>query len=228
MHSQFTCSGRLLGQPCRNTGSDRSKRIECRASARAAPALKEWAPLIEALGHGQQTLLFRKGGIKEPLFKPPTETFLLFPTQFHTDSKLLKPEAQHAFSNACNFDPKAQQQLSFPFAAQITGAWTTMDTNVLPAVQPLHICAPGFLENRLRWRAAQPLTILELRVMRCANVDGLGACLKCQFRRHHCWGVIHGGSIDTFVQALASRRFRPSRRVLGLLFMGRRTRTRVV
>ncbi len=36
-------------------------------------------------------MLFRKGGIKEPTFRPEAGTFLLFPTAFHTDQQLLKP-----------------------------------------------------------------------------------------------------------------------------------------
>lgn len=35
--------------------------------------------------------MFRKGGIKEPTFRPEAGTFLLFPTAFHTDQQLLKP-----------------------------------------------------------------------------------------------------------------------------------------
>lgn len=36
-------------------------------------------------------VLFRKGGIKEPTFRPEAGTFLLFPTAFHTEQQLLKP-----------------------------------------------------------------------------------------------------------------------------------------
>lgn len=36
-------------------------------------------------------VLFRKGGIKEPTFKPEAKEFLLFPTSFHTEVPLLKP-----------------------------------------------------------------------------------------------------------------------------------------
>lgn len=35
--------------------------------------------------------LLRKGGIKEPVFRPPGRRFLLFPTSFHTNTDLLKP-----------------------------------------------------------------------------------------------------------------------------------------
>jgi hypothetical protein len=52
------------------------------------PALKEWAPTCAAISTGEQTILLRKGGIKEPTFKPIARDFLLFPTSFHTDAEV--------------------------------------------------------------------------------------------------------------------------------------------
>lgn len=52
--------------------------------------VQEWSVAVKALGAGEQTVLFRKGGIREPLFKPESKEFLLFPTGFHTDQQLLK------------------------------------------------------------------------------------------------------------------------------------------
>lgn len=34
---------------------------------------------------------------------------------------------------------------------------------MLQALDALHVWGPGFLEHRLRWRAQQPITVLELR-----------------------------------------------------------------
>lgn len=53
-------------------------------------------------------VLFRKGGIKEPSFTPEATTFLLFPTSFHTNQQLLKPEVAERYAevrlaaNACS------------------------------------------------------------------------------------------------------------------------------
>ena len=38
-------------------------------------------------------VLFRRGGIREPRFRIQSKQFLLFPTAFHTEEHLLKPEA---------------------------------------------------------------------------------------------------------------------------------------
>lgn len=40
-------------------------------------------------------ILLRKGGIREPTFRPASGAFFLFPTAFHTDAELLKPAARN-------------------------------------------------------------------------------------------------------------------------------------
>ena len=55
------------------------------------PALKEWAPLCAAISSGRQTLLLRKGGLRDKGFQLPEQSarFLLLPTSFHSDQQLL-------------------------------------------------------------------------------------------------------------------------------------------
>ena len=60
-------------------------------------ALKEWAALVAALGEGKQTVLLRKGGIREGPFKAPASSFYLFPTSFHSEGRLLRPDAETAY-----------------------------------------------------------------------------------------------------------------------------------
>ncbi|GAB4817984.1 hypothetical protein N2152v2_005030 [Parachlorella kessleri] len=111
-------------------------------------------------------VLLRKGGIREPTFKPDAREFLLFPTAFHTDAQLLKPAAAEKYAKEAAFDPKAQPELEFSVLARLTGAWTTCDPRILQVLDGLHIWGPEFLEARLKWRARQPITILELRAYR--------------------------------------------------------------
>jgi hypothetical protein len=49
-------------------------------------------------------IIFRKGGIREPAFRPKEEDFYLFPNSFHADDALLKPGAAARFSkvSACH------------------------------------------------------------------------------------------------------------------------------
>jgi hypothetical protein len=128
-------------------------------------ALKEWAPAVKALSsNGDQTILLRKGGIKDPTFKTKAQSFLLFPTAFHTNATLLKPEYQTKYQPECEIDPKENEFLELDCIAQVTGQWKTNDAQkVLEALDPLHMYSPDFLDARLRWKPTQPLTILELR-----------------------------------------------------------------
>jgi hypothetical protein len=61
---------------------------------------------------------------------------------------------------------KEVEQLPLQYYAEVTGAWTTKDPQVLNVLEPLHVYAEGFLETRLKWRAKEPLTLLELRCYR--------------------------------------------------------------
>ncbi|GLC35562.1 hypothetical protein PLESTB_000193600 [Pleodorina starrii] len=130
---------------------------------RVRKALKEWAPTIEAIGHGEQTVLFRKGGIKEPTFRPEATTFLLFPTSFHTDQQLLKPGVAERYTQAMKLEPKSESVLCLPYVAQVTGAWTTYDPQVLPVLDEFHVWTEQLLDARLKWRPKQPITVMELR-----------------------------------------------------------------
>jgi hypothetical protein len=85
-----------------------------------------------------------------------------------TPVQLLKPAAAQRYAAETRYDPRAQPRLSFATAARVTGAWTTFDPAVLQLLDELHAWAPGFLENRLRWRPRQPITVLEVRAYRLA------------------------------------------------------------
>ena len=148
-------------RPRLNFRSQRKLRLCC--AANTVPALKAWAPVCSALGDGLQTVLLRKGGIREPTFTPKFPAFLLLGTGYHTNSLLLKEEDQDRYQKECESDPKTQPTLVFDCVAEITGAWATTDPAVLMALEPLHIYGPDFLEARFGWRPTQPLTVMELR-----------------------------------------------------------------
>ena len=94
---------RQASSPCSHLKRDLvlakcSSYIDNRLRSNASIALKEWAALVAAIGDGKQTILLRKGGIREGAFKPPSSSFYLFPTSFHSEGRLLKPCAEQAYS----------------------------------------------------------------------------------------------------------------------------------
>uniref|UniRef100_A0A7S0UU72 Uncharacterized protein n=1 Tax=Polytomella parva TaxID=51329 RepID=A0A7S0UU72_9CHLO len=128
--------------------------------------LKEWSVVIGALLSGEQNILFRKGGIKEPVFKPIAKKFLLFPTSFHSEQKLLKSHVEASYPQELKFDPKAVDIIPVEAYAEVTGAWTTTDPSVVESLSSYHITTNAVLESRLKWKKKQPITILELRIFR--------------------------------------------------------------
>lgn len=126
-------------------------------------ALKEWSVTISALAAGEQTVLFRKGGIREPKFRPQSSEFLLFPTAFHTQADLLKPGVAERYQQELQLEPRQVPVLSLGTFARVTGAWTTLDPSVVSALDALHVCTQAFVDTRLKWRKSQPITVLELR-----------------------------------------------------------------
>ena len=55
---------------------------------------KDWSLVCAALGHGRQSIILRKGGIAEGRdgFRFKHERFFLFPTQFHQQAEMIRPE----------------------------------------------------------------------------------------------------------------------------------------
>ena len=74
-------------------------------------AFKEWAVIVDALGHGGQILILRKGGISEGRggFAVEHPRFLLFPTLFHQQRESVIPSAQTRFDAIASGFPPADQ-----------------------------------------------------------------------------------------------------------------------
>lgn len=143
----------------------------CRATAgrdaSTAPgvgkALKEWAPVCEALGTGDQTLTFRKGGIREAHFAPRAKQFFLFPTSFHTHRGLLQGWAVEKHGQFLDYE--LGEKVTLSYVANITGAWTTYEgESLLERTKELHVWNEEMLYTRLRWKPSVAITVLELQV----------------------------------------------------------------
>jgi CDP-diacylglycerol--glycerol-3-phosphate 3-phosphatidyltransferase len=78
------------------------------------PAFKEWEAIVEALGHGAQIIILRKGGIAEGRqgFQAKHPKFWLFPTAYHQQWEKTKPELTRFLA------PNAVRAATDPIALQ--------------------------------------------------------------------------------------------------------------
>lgn len=134
-------------------------------------ALKEWGAVVAALAAGKQTVIFRKGGLKDggKGFKLQATSFALFPTVFHPNEVEKKgfrnnADAVNDFIGVPTPDMKQGESVPITVTAQVTGAWVTHDQAVLDALSDHHVWTRDVLASRLAWKPATPITVLELRV----------------------------------------------------------------
>jgi hypothetical protein len=127
-------------------------------------ALKEWAVTCEALARGRQVLVLRKGGIGEKRFQIPHRAFFLFPTHLHQRPELVSPEWREALAGPLS-RREEPERLALPAYARVHSAHAVTDPAAVEALDPLHVLALDYAEERLRWRRTQPLWAVVLRVL---------------------------------------------------------------
>ena len=146
-------------------------------------AFKEWAVIIDALGRGEQILIFRKGGISEGLggFQIEHPEFLLFPTLFHQQRESVLPAAQNRFDEIAKTFP-TPDVLRLEFFARVVD-WRNLDS--LAAAERLrgeHCWRDQVVAERFDWGKSKNIFALAVRVFRLAkpvelpNLPGYGGC----------------------------------------------------
>jgi len=115
-------------------------------------ALKEWASVIAALGRGEQIVLIRKGGIADPKFGLESESFYLFPTNFHEGGGQ-PPEGG------------GQPPSAVPIShwCEVVKTWEIRDLEVLLRLEPLVVFDRQTLETRYRFRPDQAVHVIAVR-----------------------------------------------------------------
>lgn len=129
-------------------------------------ALKEWAVAVDALADGKTIMLLRKGGIREASgrFRIEQQQVWLYPTVEHQKPELLKPEyATRVAPVPSGWHP---QQVTIQAWADITHVFQVNGAKAIAAVSPFHVWNDRFVSDRLKWKPAQPLYVLLLRVYR--------------------------------------------------------------
>lgn len=132
------------------------------------PALKEWASAIQALEHGRQIMVMRKGGIVEETkhFELKSPAFYLYPTYEHQRKELIKSSDQsYVEESLAEWVPEAST-VRITSYAEVTQDLEIRDQGMLDRLLEYHMWTADFAESRLKWKKKDPLHVLILRVYR--------------------------------------------------------------
>ena len=130
-------------------------------------ALKEWAIVVEALASGEQLLLLRKGGIRDPkgAFQLEHREFLLYPTWEHQSEKTLervRPEFLERYQSLLD-QPHAPTSVLLKIYGGVAYVGEIRDPSQLQGLEKYHIWTPQFLKERMEYRPQAPTLVVVLR-----------------------------------------------------------------
>ena len=153
-------------------------------------AMKEWGAIVAALEAGEQTIVFRKGGLRDGDggFELVARHFALFPTAYHPSERITEAtplrERARAFMETPTPDMKNGDAVPVTLIAECTGAWVTKDASVFEKLAAHHAWTPELLSARMKWKPEAPITILELRVKKLADEDAALTTLPPDVERY--------------------------------------------
>ena len=130
-------------------------------------AFKEWAVSCEALGRGEQVMIFRKGGIKEKgrVFTMEHPSFFLYPTFEHQDADSIKASWHPLLREAMAAKPELGS-VRLSTWAQVDEAWALDSMEPVLRQADNHIYSEQSVRERWEWQSSKPLWLLLLRVYR--------------------------------------------------------------
>ena len=128
-------------------------------------AFKEWAIIVDALAHGDQILILRKGGISEERggFRMEHPSFFLFPTLFHQQRESVTAEAQARYDQIAPHFPPPELVRIDCFAE--VAAWRQLDSlSAAEALRGQHCWRDEVVVDRFDWGRAKNIFALAVRV----------------------------------------------------------------
>jgi CDP-diacylglycerol--glycerol-3-phosphate 3-phosphatidyltransferase len=147
-----------------------AKAEETAPPAPVQPAFKEWEAIVEALGHGAQIIILRKGGIAEGRhgFQARHPKFWLFPTAYHQQWEKTKPELRRFLAPAAA--RAATDPIPLHYFAEVTDAIYLDSWDQVARLDDAHFWTDALLRERFDY-AERPgmepgLHLLILRVHR--------------------------------------------------------------
>ena len=127
---------------------------------------KEWTLICDALGHGAQSIILRKGGIAEGRagFRFQHDEFLLFPTLFHEQvAKLRLPPATPLPA------PRADGQHEILYRVRVEWVADVTDWEKVRALAPFHLWQESEIEKRFRQDDQPGVSLAFVRVAKLAT-----------------------------------------------------------
>lgn len=130
-------------------------------------AFKEWAVACEALRSGAQTVLIRKGGIREEggVFQVKYPEFFLLPTYEHQNAALLQP-AYVSRLQAIQSIPRDPDSFTIDSYAIVDTIATAKNDEQVNAIAQETVWNADYVSQRFDFNPYDPLYLLLLRVYR--------------------------------------------------------------
>ncbi|MEY2410642.1 MAG: hypothetical protein QOF48_3312 [Verrucomicrobiota bacterium] len=130
-------------------------------------AFKEWATVVDALGHGEQILVLRKGGIAEGRdgFQIEHRRFFLFPTLFHQQRESVTEPAQRRFDQISHTFP-GPDIARIEFLAEVAASRRLESLSETDSLHGQHIWRPEVISDRFDWGKEKNIFALAVRVYR--------------------------------------------------------------
>lgn len=123
-------------------------------------ALKEWGAVVHALLDGRQTVLLRKGGIREKRFDVASDRFVLFPTVAHAHGERVRPGHDDLLAaGAADLDEESER-FTVRAGVELVDVIPAHDADAVAVLHDLHIWRPAHIAERLAFRPKHPLQVL--------------------------------------------------------------------
>ena len=137
-------------------------------------AFKEWAIVVDALGHGEQVLILRKGGIREQRgqFAVEHREFWLFPTQYHEAERSIIPSKRPRLRDIAAAAPN--DAVDIEYYAVADSVIQIANPEALKRLQGRHIWSEQVLQERFQFGREPGLHVLVARVYRRPAAERLG------------------------------------------------------
>ena len=136
------------------------------------PAFKEWEAIVEALGHGAQIVILRKGGIAEGRqgFQAKHPKFWLFPTAYHQQWEKTKPDLQRYLAPGAA--RPADQPITLQYIAEVTDTVYLSSWDQVARLDDTHFWSEEILRERFNYADRPGMEPgLHLLIVRVSHVN---------------------------------------------------------